>query len=655
MNHTQHKALKFSGDFPPLFDQAIRELQEDLAVRPAADGEDGYPVCLRAGDCLAVQADPAGAVVTYSRPVECCRGLSLLCSHFDRLPFAIRQPRSFSTLGIMFDVSRNAVLRPETLRLYLRKMALMGFDLAMLYTEDTFELPGYPYFGYLRGRYSQQQLRSLDDYAFALGIELCPSIQTLAHLNRALHWPAMEHLKDTEEVLMVGNERVYEFIEAMLREGSRPYRSRRVHIGMDEAHLLGLGNYLRRNGYQNPFSIMQAHLERVNEILRRLGLEAMMSSDMYFRLGSPTGGYYDSPGIDPAVAACVPQDISLVYWDYYHEDESDYDQMFEMHRCLGAPVVYSGGIWTWMGPAPHYEKTIATAIAGLRSAKKAGVDFALATMWGDNGAETNLFTGLYGLQLWAEFNYSGDYDEETVRRRFADVTGANPDFFLHLTDFNHLPGIKDWSVRPVNASKFLLYQDPLVPLFEADLSGVDAASHYERLAALYGSYRQSLQTADSGTDSKADAPAPPAEGSFLGLLRLMLAFYEQLALTLAVKCRWHQEAGAAVRANLRKKAPSLAALARKTAEELTSLRDIWFSFWNAANKPYGFEILDLRISGMAGRMETAARAMEDWGCGRIETIEQLAETPLPYTVLSDGSLKGSYAWGEIASSCKLDL
>lgn len=639
MKYTKYKSLKFDGDIPPLFDQAVNELKEDLAICPFDMDPESYPVTFKTGGALSVQAEPDGAVITYGRRVECYRGLSLLCARLDHLPFEIKQPRCFSTLGIMFDVSRNAVLKPETLRLYLRKMALMGFDLAMLYTEDTFELPGYPYFGYLRGRYSQEELRNLDDYAFALGIELCPSIQTLAHLNRALHWPAMEHLKDTEEVLLVGDDKVYDFIEAMLREGSRPYRSRRVHIGMDEAHFLGLGNYLRRNGHKNPFSIMQAHLAKVNEILQRLGLEAMMSSDMYFRLGSPTGSYYDCPGIDPGVAANAPKDISLVYWDYYHEDEADYDRMLEMHRCLGAPVIYSGGIWTWMGPAPHYGKTIASGIAGLRSAKRAGVDFALATMWGDNGAETNLFTGLYGLQLWAEFNYCGDYDEDVVRQRFEAVTGINPEFFLHLTDFNHLPGVKDWSVRPVNASKFLLYQDPLVPLFEADLEGVDAASHYEGLARIYQNYQHFSD------------PANPLSE----LTGLMLEFYHQLAHALSLKCRWHQNAGTAVRKGDRTQAPRLAALAREIADALTALRDIWFSFWNATNKPYGFEILDLRISGMIGRMETAARTMDDWNSGRIETIEQLAETPLPYTIMADGALKGSYAWGEIASSCKLDL
>lgn len=43
---------------------------------------------------------------------------------------------------MMFDTSRNAVLRPDTLRSFLRKMALMGMNLGMMYTEDTYEVPG---------------------------------------------------------------------------------------------------------------------------------------------------------------------------------------------------------------------------------------------------------------------------------------------------------------------------------------------------------------------------------------------------------------------------------------------------------------------------------------------------------------------------------
>ena len=83
------------------------------------------------------------------------------------------------TLGIMVDCSRNGVLRVEAAKRLLRHCALMGINLCMLYTEDTYQVPGEPFFGYLRGAYTQAELTELDDYAHNLGVEMMPCFQTL--------------------------------------------------------------------------------------------------------------------------------------------------------------------------------------------------------------------------------------------------------------------------------------------------------------------------------------------------------------------------------------------------------------------------------------------------------------------------------------------
>src|SRR5690606_625701 len=113
----------------------------------------------------------------------------------------------FVTLGAMFDASRNGVLRVESMEYLLRRMALMGLNLVMLYTEDTYEVPGHPYFGYMRGRYTYDELKRIDDYAYQFGIEVVPCIQTLAHLARALQWDAFAPLRDTEDILLAGSDR----------------------------------------------------------------------------------------------------------------------------------------------------------------------------------------------------------------------------------------------------------------------------------------------------------------------------------------------------------------------------------------------------------------------------------------------------------------
>lgn len=622
------KKIRITGDLPPRFWEGYHALETELGLENA---EDGYSVSFAKGDDFGLEMGKQRAVVRWSGVSECYRGLSLLGQHWGE-EIAIHQPRAFETAGIMFDVSRNAVLKPETIRFFLRKMAMLGLDLGMMYTEDTYEVAEYPYFGYLRGKYSKEELRELDDYADALGIELVPCIQTLGHLNRALHWPAMAHMKDTEEVLLVDDEGTLDFIRAMLRNASEPYRTKRIHIGMDEAHFLGLGGYLRRNGYTEPFAIMERHLKNVGAIVRELGLEAMMWSDMYFRLASPTGGYYDAPAIPEEVVARAPEDIGLVYWDYYSMDEDIYERMMGMHNQFAAKKAFACGLWTWTGPAPHYQRAVDTIVPGLRKAKEHHVPLAFATAWGDNGAECSLQAALYGMVIFGELCYNDDYDEEACGARFRHIAGADARAFTDLTRFNKLPGINDWSVRPVNAAKFLLYQDPLVPLYDKDLEGVDTEAHYAALEKDYVNYR---------------AENPEFDG--------LLGFYEQLARTLKVKCAYHLRAGKTVRAGDREGARVCAGLARMAQEELEKLREIWRELWYSTNRVYGFEIIDVRVGGVAARMESAERMMEDYAAGRIDTIAPLAEEPLPYTDLPGGALRGSYAWGEIVSACKADL
>ena len=58
------------------------------------------------------------------------------------------------TLGVMIDMSRNAVMSIAGLRRFLPLLKKMGYNCVMLYTEDTYEVDNEPYFGYMRGRYN---------------------------------------------------------------------------------------------------------------------------------------------------------------------------------------------------------------------------------------------------------------------------------------------------------------------------------------------------------------------------------------------------------------------------------------------------------------------------------------------------------------------
>ena len=211
-----------------------------------------------------------------------------------------------ATLGVMLDCSRDGVYTVEALKKYIRILAKMGYTSLQLYTEEVYEIPEEPYFGYLRGKYSEAELRDLDAYAAAQGIELVPCIQTLAHLTGLTRWPEYAECTDMADILLADCERTYTLIENMFAAIARCFTSRRVNIGMDEAHFIGLGKYLDVHGYCNRFEILKKHLARVGEIAAKYGFRPMMWSDMFFRLANH--GNYDYRGAEfpPELTELVP-------------------------------------------------------------------------------------------------------------------------------------------------------------------------------------------------------------------------------------------------------------------------------------------------------------------------------------------------------------
>lgn len=616
--------LHILGTPPEHWEEALSELREDLGIEL---GEAGIDVTCVPGDELAVESDGKSVTLTWAAPIQFYRAVSLI-----PLPLtacSIREKARFQSSGIMFDCSRNAVLKPQALRFFFRKMALMGLNLGMMYTEDTYEVPGQPFFGYKRGRYTYDELKALDDYASLFGIELCPCIQTLGHLKRILHWPAYHHLRDNDEVLLADLDETYELLDQMIHAATAPYRSKRIHLGMDEAYGVGLGAHLARYGYEDPHSVIGRHLSRVLGICDKYGLRAMMWSDMYFHLD---GRNYHSPGLpsEKAKAAVDPR-ITLMYWDYYQPKEEAYADALYKHAQFPAPTVFAGGIWTWIGPAPDYPTTLQNTVSGLTACAKANIPLALATAWGDNGGECNLTAALLGLQLYGELTFRPDYDEDELARRFRRCCHADAQAFLDLSLLNYMPGMKDNPSDPVNACKFMLYQDPLIQLFEADTAGYAMAEHFGSLVTRYARY--ALENPDYA---------------------LLFDFYTALANALALKCVWHEQAGDAVRSRNREQAAALADGIPATVEALDTLRVVWRRLWESTNKPNGFEIIEVRMGGIAARMATAGEKMRAFALGQVDTIPELEEQALITKRRPNGSIICTNTMDEIATPGRID-
>ena len=149
--------------------------------------------------------------------------------------------------GVMLDMSRNAVMKPDTVKKFVAYISSFGYNMLQLYTEDTYEVNNEPYFGYLRGGYKKEEIKEIDAYCKEKGVELIPCIQTLAHLKTIFKWFEYQGVNDYADILLIDEPRTYQLIDNMFATLAESFSSRKVHIGMDEAHMVGLGKYLDKH------------------------------------------------------------------------------------------------------------------------------------------------------------------------------------------------------------------------------------------------------------------------------------------------------------------------------------------------------------------------------------------------------------------------
>ena len=272
-----------------LYAGAVR-LAPILGIEICDNGISVKAVC---GRRIGVTMKNGEAIVYYRDRVQFFRGLGLLVENAKKsAAFDISEDGFFTNISAMIDASRCSVPTVKTAKRVLDHLALMGYNMMMLYTEDVILLEGRPYFGYMRGRYTVSDLREIDDYAYEYGIEVIPCLECYGHMDKYLIWDEASKIKDTAGVMMAREEETFKFVEQLIATTSSAFRSKRIHIGMDEAWDMGRGKFLDKYGYVPPFDIFNEFMDRLIAITNKYGLKPMMWSDMYFRISNKNGNGY---------------------------------------------------------------------------------------------------------------------------------------------------------------------------------------------------------------------------------------------------------------------------------------------------------------------------------------------------------------------------
>ncbi len=583
----------------------VNEVKDQLDIELV---ESGVTVDVKkCGEGISVVKNGYNVELTYGKDNEFFRALSQIKYVYES-GNAVNEKTFTTDLCFMADVSRNAVMNMKSIKRMIRYMALMGYSSFMLYTEDTFEVEGYPYFGHMRGRYSKEELREVDDYAYGFGIEVIPCIQTLAHLSAALRWDKMRPITDTSDILLVGDEGTYKFIEAMLKTCKECFRSKKINIGMDEAADLGLGRYLRKNGYRNQHEIMLEHLNKVTKMCHDVGYHPMIWSDMFFRMVIPGGGYYSRDvEIPQNIIDMVPEGLTIIYWDYYKKDEPYFAHMVDCHlKFTNNPIAFAGGAWKWSGFAPNNKYSIRFTEMQMKVCREKGLREIIVTCWGDNGAEAAQFSALGGLVYFAEAAYAEKPDNATLNRRALECAQMPYDDLLVLDDVNQMPNI-DISDEMINPSKYLLYNDPIGGLMDAHLvsgeTGKAFGENAEKLEAL------------------ADHPVHGYLYDAMAKLCRVLEVKAELSLNIRNAYKEGDREVLAKAAN---------DIIPECIERLEVFIEAFRYQWYYENKTFVFANHEIRLGGLKERLSSAAMLLRSYLAGDIEKIEELEQPMLEF-------------------------
>ncbi len=547
-------------------------------------------------DGVLVKAKEGNAIVGAASLSMLARAFFLLAMEtaLGKKEIDIEQKPKFDDLGVMLAVQ--FPMKPEKVVEYMETMSALGFNYMLLYMETSYELKGYPFFGYMRGRYTEEELSYIDQEGQKLGIEVIPCIQTFGHMQDYLRWPKVIAVKDSAECLLADCDETYELIEAMISTMARIFKSRRIHIGFDETRGMGLGRYLKDHDYPDRMELFCSHLTRVKEICFKYDLRPMMWSDMPFRLGGDGHSQeYDEKSVIPPIVSDAASGVDMCYWEYYQPDYDSYDRTIKRHLELfkNSNVIYSGAVWVRDNNIMNMPHTIRCMTPSLEACIDNNMKNVNATIWG-NASDTNLFQSLPGLALFSEYCYRGKectLDEVYSVSQFA--TGLSREYIEAVSEI-HLGFENSFKM----GSRLILCD----VLFELMRYKLDYTWAKERLT-------KALEVIEKETHDNKYCPKEYAESFF------------KIAI---IKCKIFEGIRPAYKSGDKE---FLSKVANEYIDELIPLYKtasrLKADLWMETTKPFGIEKIQTVFAGVIARLEFAKERINKYINGDIDRIEEL--------------------------------
>lgn len=535
---------------------------------------------------LSVQKEQGKWCITAPTLPQAMRGFAFALAGME-----LEETHFFSSCGIMLDASRNRAFHLPFLKKLILFLAFAGYDSFMLYLEEVYELPDEPAFGFMRGRYSKEELKECNAFAASLGIKMIPCIQTLGHMENLLKHSQYARIKDTSNILLADEEATYQLIEKMLQFWKEVLPAGEIHIGMDEASAIGRGAFLEKHGLQDRKEILLRHLQKVAQLCAKYDFTPMIWADMLLHGEKP---------LDELQKA-MPEKVKLYHWDYSGDTPEKYSAAFQRLAPLGKEItmtgsIYSYNVFSWV--APIMERVIPPTLTACRENH---IKRYLLSIWGDAGSFCCAASWMAG--LFTASSLLRGHTPEKAHTFSAPLVKTflreDHSFFLQSAELGMLVG-----KRPL-PSAGLFWEDPI----QASVYGYCYTAYPHEMKQ----YKKALaKIVEKGK-------ILPRKTDAVHLLTTLAKTMLHLLLMRESLLEAYRKRDEKMLEKLRKE------MIPQCRKEMLLFDRLFRKEWLNSGKEFGLEIIQRRNLGVAGRLNELAIQLKELQKGKRESLPELDE------------------------------
>ena len=508
-------------------------------------------------------------------------------------------------LNAIVNVSGNAVPTVSTLKKFARIIKDFGYDAMYISFDDVMKLDDEPLFGYQRGRYDVAEMNELDDYCSSIGIELRPAISTVGHLFSVWkNYYPYGKVMEGKGVLMVDNDDTYALIEKMFSAASKFMKSRKIHIGLDDAYYVGRNRHLNQFGFQKFHEILFRHARRVQEIAKKYGYECEIWSEEFVNRNLKDElTNLSKEQIQEMIKGQLPSDITISHRDIFVNDADAIYAGLAKNFKMSDNVSMTTAVMKGYGFTCDNDFTIKAVKSAVDAVKSLGVKKYNMQLLSDFGGEQSLFCALPSLYFASEcLNGKADCKCCLDKTKFKKITGADFDALM-LLDLPNKPYMNKEYKSFNTKSYFYFYNDLLFGFMDAIVSnGIGLA---------YADCAKKLLETDGGE-------------------------YDYLLKTAGALCKVLEN-----KAELGKKVKTAYDKGDKDAliniadnvipkviDDINAFYTALDYQWYSENKSFGFEVQEHRWGAITARLLVVAEKLKDYANGKIDSIRELMENRL---------------------------